>query len=90
MLSEPHVPGTDLGEVQLALTSRQFQALRDGARFFYLNDSALRWIWRRFHISYKVTLSQLIARNSDVPLATLPADSFFAPAPARATPVPLQ
>ena len=38
MVSERHVPGTEFGELQLAIWKQQFQALRDGDRFFYLND----------------------------------------------------
>ena len=42
MLAEPHVLGTEFGELQLAIWKRQFQALRDGDRFFYLNDPGAR------------------------------------------------
>ena len=41
MVAEPHVPGTEFGELQLAMWKKQFQALRDGDRFFYGNDPAL-------------------------------------------------
>ena len=40
MVAERHVPGTEFGELQLAIWKRQFQALRDGDRFFYGNDPA--------------------------------------------------
>ena len=33
--------GTEFGELQLAIWKQQFEALRDGDRFFYLNDPAL-------------------------------------------------
>jgi hypothetical protein len=36
LMSEPHVPGAELGELQLAIMTKQFQALRDGDRFFAL------------------------------------------------------
>ena len=42
MVAEPHVPGTEFGELQLAIWKQQFQALRDGDRFFYANDPALQ------------------------------------------------
>jgi Animal haem peroxidase len=38
MASEQHVPGTEFGELQLAIWKKQFEALRDCDRFFYLND----------------------------------------------------
>ncbi len=71
MMSEPHVPGTEFGELQLALWKKQFQALRDGDRFFYLADPALAEIQRRFGISYRHTLAQLIALDTDVPPSSL-------------------
>ena len=47
MVAEPHVPGTEFGELQLAIWTRQFEALRDGDRFFYGNDPGLSLIRRR-------------------------------------------
>jgi hypothetical protein len=35
MVAEPHVPGSDLGELRRAIWTREFQRLRDGDRFFY-------------------------------------------------------
>jgi hypothetical protein len=78
MVSEPHVPGTEMGELQLAMWKRQFTALRDGDRFFYARDPMLRWIRTRFGITYRHTLAQLIALNTDEPLRNLPANVFFA------------
>src|SRR6185295_16114907 len=60
MLSEQHVPGTEFGELQLAMWKRQFEALRDGDRFFYANDPALPLIRKLFGIDYRQTLAQLI------------------------------
>ena len=34
--------GAEFGELQLAMWKRQFERLRDGDRFFYVNDPALR------------------------------------------------
>lgn len=85
MMSEPHVRGTEFGPLQLALWKKQFEALRDGDRFFYLNDPALGEIRRMFGITYKHTLAQLIALNTDVPQSGLQANVFYAPPPARAT-----
>jgi hypothetical protein len=85
MMSEPHVPGAEFGALQLALWRKQFTALRDGDRFFHLNDPALGQIQRMFGITYRHTLAQLIALNTGVPSSSLQANVFYAPAPAQAT-----
>ena len=65
MVSENHIPGTEFGELQLAIWQRQFEALRDGDRFFYLHDPALRTIKRRYGISFRHTLAEVIEQNTD-------------------------
>jgi hypothetical protein len=60
MMSESHLRGTEFSELQVALWRRQFESLRDGDRFFYLNDPALREIRTRYGISYRHTLAELI------------------------------
>ena len=65
MMCERHVPGTEFGDLQLAIWQRQFEALRDGDRFFYANDPALADIKRRYGISFRRTLAQVIEQNSD-------------------------
>jgi hypothetical protein len=70
MVSERHVPGTEFGELQLAIWKRQFQAVRDGDRFFYLNDPALPAIQRTFGISYRHSLADII--RLDTGLVTQP------------------
>ena len=42
----------------------QFDDLREGDRFFYLNDPVLRAINRSYGISYRKTLSDLIRLNT--------------------------
>lgn len=64
MLSERHVPGTEFGPLQLAIWTMQFQALRDGDRFFYLNDPDLARIDRAFGITYRHTLADVISLNT--------------------------
>ncbi len=83
MLAEPHVRGSELGPLQLALWRRQFDSLRDGDRFFYGNDPVLARIQRRFGITYRHTLGQLITLDAGVPARNLPRDVFFAPLPPR-------
>jgi hypothetical protein len=68
MVAEKHVPGTEFGELQLAMWQKQFQALRDGDRFFYGNDPGLSLIQQRYGIDYHHTLAQIIAANTDIPL----------------------
>jgi len=65
MVSEEHVRGTEFGELQLAMWKQQFSALRDGDRFFYANDPALRAIEQAYGISYRHTLAELIALDSN-------------------------
>jgi len=65
MVSERHRTGSDLGELQHAIWKKQFEALRDGDRFFYLNDSVLRAIEREFRITYRHTLAEIIELNTD-------------------------
>ncbi|HEX9417022.1 MAG TPA: peroxidase family protein [Gaiellaceae bacterium] len=66
MLAERHVPGTEFGELQLAMWRRQFEALRDGDRFYYLNDPSLPVIRYLYGIDYRRSLAQLIVLNTDV------------------------
>jgi hypothetical protein len=76
MLSERHVPGTEFGELQLAIWRKQFAALRAGDRFFYLNDPVLETIRRRYGIDYRQTLASIIGMNAGV---TVEPDVFKAP-----------
>ena len=73
LLSERHVAGTEFGPLQLAMWKQQFEALRDGDRFFYRNDPELAGIGEDFGITYRHTLAELISLNSG---AHVPADVF--------------
>jgi peroxidase len=64
MLAEPHVAGSELGQLQRAMFKRQFEALRDGDRFFYLNDPELATIKRRYGICFRHTLADVIRMNT--------------------------
>jgi hypothetical protein len=66
MVSERHVPGTEFGPLQLAIWKKQFQALRDGDRFFYLNDPVLDTIRQTYGITYRHTLAELISLDAGV------------------------
>ncbi|MCB1017607.1 MAG: hypothetical protein KDB10_21145 [Acidimicrobiales bacterium] len=78
MLSEPHLPDSEMGPLQTAIWARQFEALRAGDRYFHANrdDPGLVTIRRRFGIDHRVSLDELVARNTDLP-AALPADARF-------------
>jgi hypothetical protein len=77
MVSEQHAPGAEMGQLQLAIWKKQFEALRNGDRFFYANDTYLNdVIVGQYGITYKRTLAQVIQDNTD---ATVQADVFKAP-----------
>ena len=76
MVAEPHVPGSELGELQQAIWRRQFQALRDGDRFFYRGDPALRTIAARYGVDYRKPLSQIIVDNTELEPGDLQANVF--------------
>ena len=64
MLSETPLRGALFGETVMAIMKQQFGALRDGDRFFYLNDPVLSqeekdWITHS-------TLGEILVRNSGV------------------------
>ncbi len=76
MISEPHLPGVEFGELQLAIWKRQFETLRDGDRFFHLNDPGLSLIERSLGIDYRHSLGDLIALNTDIPRDDLAQNVF--------------
>jgi len=65
MAAEQHVPGTEFGELQLAIWTKQFLALRDGDRFFFGNDQGLSTIRSTYGIDFRRTLGQIIASNTN-------------------------
>jgi hypothetical protein len=66
MLSERHIPGREMGELQYAMWKKQFENLRDGDRFYYQTDIGVADIQARFGITYKRTLAQIIRDNTGV------------------------
>ena len=64
MSADRHLPGREFGDLQLAIWAKQFAALRDGDRFFYEGDPELTEIWRRYGISFRQTLAQIIQANT--------------------------
>jgi peroxidase len=63
------VPGTEFGPLQLAIWRKQFEALRDGDRFFYLNDPELATIRQNYGITYQHTLAELINLDAGITVA---------------------
>ena len=77
MVSEEHVVGTEFGELQLAMWTAQFAALRDGDRFFYGNDPLLDVIVEEYGIDYRRSLADVITANSDADPDDLPDNVFL-------------
>lgn len=80
MISEPHLSGSDLGELQHAMWTQQFQALRDGDRFFYKWNRALRPYDRprgRNALTYRRTLADLIVDNTTLTANDVRRDMFL-------------
>lgn len=66
MISESHMHGTEFGELQYHIWKKQFENLRDGDRFFYLNDPVLHHIENTYNITFKHTLANIITLNTGV------------------------
>ena len=81
MVSEPEVHGSELGPLQYALWRKQFEALRDGDRFFYANDPGLAAIKSAYGITYEQTLAQLLTLDAEVPKGEVPGNVFKTRAP---------
>jgi hypothetical protein len=64
MLSERHVPRTEFGPLLLAMWKKQFEALRDGDRFFYLNDAVLPAIASTYGIDYRRSLADVMRADT--------------------------
>jgi len=78
MLAEEMLPNSLFGELVNKILSTQFSALRDGDRFFYLNDDGLTED-EKLQID-ETTLGVVISRNTG--MSTLNENVFFA------TPIP--
>jgi hypothetical protein len=75
MVSERHGAGSELGELQAAIWKRQFEALRDGDRFFYAWDPQLVAIGALYDVDYRHTLAEIIRLNT---AAVVPDNVFLA------------
>jgi peroxidase len=62
-LAENHAPGALVGPTFQAIIAAQFQALRDGDRFFWLNQ---KFDQRTTEMISQTTLADIIKRNTDI------------------------
>jgi peroxidase len=76
-LAERHAPGAVVGPTFQAIIARQFAALRDGDRFFWLNE---RFDPQTKAMIGRTRLSDIILRNTDT--TTIQPDAFLASVPA--------
>jgi len=77
MLSEPHLAGADMGELQRAIWTREFRNLRDGDRFFFGNDQGLTFIRNTYGIDFRTNLGDVIARNTNIARVDMAPNVFF-------------
>ena len=79
-LAEDHLPGAGVGELIAASLIDQFTRLRDGDRFFYLNDADLSHPDVLAVIDLEnVTLAKIIGLNTA--MTGMPENVFFIPEP---------
>jgi hypothetical protein len=76
MMAEPHLAGSEFGELQHAIWRKQFEAMRDGDRFYTQNDPVLTAIRLRYGIDYRRDLGDVIASNTDIPRCDLNRNVF--------------
>ncbi len=72
-LAENHVPGSDVGQLFQAIMVNQFERLRDGDRFFYLNENLNPDEMKLFNQGN--TLTKVIEDNTH--LTNLQADAMY-------------
>lgn len=68
MVSEPHLPNSDLGELQHAMWTQQFTALRDGDPNFYLWNRDLLKVERELAalgLSWRQSLADVVIATTD-------------------------
>lgn len=73
LLAERHIPGSSFGETLSIILKDQFRRLRNGDRFFYLNNPNLSDIEKE-EIS-NTSISDLIKRNTE--LSNVQANAFY-------------
>ena len=71
LMGEDHLPGSSLGPTEQSLLAKQFEALRDGDRFYYQNADPASLV----NQLNNTTLAQIIERNTM--LTNLQSNVFF-------------
>jgi peroxidase len=71
LMAEDHLRGSSLGPTEQAILAQQFEALRDGDRYFYANADSPQLV----NQLNNTTLAQVIERNTG--LTNLQSDVFF-------------
>jgi hypothetical protein len=66
MLAEEHEPGALMGKTVMTILEKQFQALRDGDRFYFENDASFSS--EEIESIKNTTLHDIITRNTDISL----------------------
>ena len=80
LMAEDHLPGSSMGETLTAVFFDQFDRLRAGDRFYFLNDNELSQGEKDWLMGLK--LSDIITANSGI--ESIQANVFFIPAPSGA------
>ena len=78
MLSEAHLAGSEFGGLQHAIWKTQFEALRDGDRFFHATDSLLPLIRLFTGVDHRRTLAEIIVDNTDLEPGDIQDNVFLA------------
>lgn len=79
-VSEPHVQGTEFGELQKVMWEDQFKALRDGDSNFYQWSQPLRHAMRtarQYNLSYEQSLADVIINNTELSPGDIQTDMFL-------------
>ena len=81
MVSEAHLPGSELGPLQHASWQQQFEALRDGDRHFYLWNRVLRrneGLLNDLGLSWRQSLASVVINNTDLTVDDIQPNLFLA------------
>ena len=80
MVSEPHLIGSEFGELQHAMWKTQFEALRDGDANFYLWNRQLSRVLAQVKplgLTHQQTLADIIVNNTDIGADEIQANMFL-------------
>ena len=80
MVSEPHLPGSEFGELQHAMWKVQFEALRDGDANFYLWNPLVALIDSELGdvVNFRQTLAEVVVNNTELNAGDVQENLFFA------------